>query len=98
MSRSLERCNFVQDRRHCRIGCLVPLSVEVTTMYTVRPSRMDERLVLSEIINAAAEAYRGVIPADRWHDPYMNLLELDSEISAGVAFSAYESEGQVIGL
>jgi GNAT superfamily N-acetyltransferase len=67
-------------------------------MYTVRPCRKDERLVISEIINAAAEAYRGVIPPDRWHDPYMSLPELDSEISAGVAFWAYASEGDVIGV
>src|SRR4030088_704695 len=67
-------------------------------MYAVRPCRKDERSVISEIINAAAEAYRGVIPADRWHDPYMSLLEVDSEISAGVAFWAYESEGEVIGV
>jgi GNAT superfamily N-acetyltransferase len=67
-------------------------------MYTIRPCRKDERSVVFEIINAAAEAYRGVIPADRWHDPYMSLPELDSEISAGVAFWAYDSEGDVIGV
>jgi GNAT superfamily N-acetyltransferase len=67
-------------------------------MYTVRPCRKDERSVVFEIINAAAEAYRGVIPADRWHEPYMSLPELDSEISAGVAFRAYDSEGDVIGV
>ena len=67
-------------------------------MYTVRRCRKDERSVISGIINAAAEAYRGVIPPDRWHDPYMSLLELDSEISAGVAFWAYDSEGEVIGV
>jgi N-acetylglutamate synthase-like GNAT family acetyltransferase len=67
-------------------------------MYTVRPCRKDERLVISEIINAAAKAYRGVIPPDRWHDPYMSLPELDSEISAGVAFWVYDSEGDVIGV
>lgn len=67
-------------------------------MYTIRPCRKDERPMISEIVNAAAEAYRGVIPADRWHDPYMSLLELDSEISAGVAFWACESEGAVVGV
>ena len=67
-------------------------------MYTIRLCREDEHRVISEIINAAAEAYRGVIPADRWHDPYMSLAELDSEISAGVAFWAYESEGEVAGV
>lgn len=67
-------------------------------MYTARPCRKDERPVISAIINAAAEAYRGVIPTDRWHDPYMSLSELDSEISAGVAFWAYETGGEVIGV
>ncbi len=33
---------------------------------------------------SAAEAYRGVIPADRWHEPYMPMSELDEEIAAGV--------------
>ena len=67
-------------------------------MYTIRPCRKDERSVISEIINTAAEAYRGAIPPDRWHDPYMSLPELDSEISAGVTFWAYESAGEVIGV
>src|SRR6185295_15985391 len=38
------------------------------------------------VINRAAEAYRGVIPADRWHDPYMPMDELQREIAAGVQF------------
>jgi N-acetylglutamate synthase-like GNAT family acetyltransferase len=80
------------------MASLVPHSVEVTCVYTVRPCRKDERSAISEIINLSAEAYRGVIPADRWHDPYMSLLELDSEISAGVDFWAYEREGEVIGV
>ena len=67
-------------------------------MYTIRLCRTDERSAISEIINAAAEAYRGVIPADRWHDPYMSLRELNSEISAGVDFWAYERESEVIGV
>jgi GNAT superfamily N-acetyltransferase len=64
----------------------------------VRPCRDDERPVICDIVNAAAQAYRGVIPADRWHDPYMSPQELDSEISAGVVFWAYESEGVVVGV
>lgn len=67
-------------------------------MYTIRPCREGERSVIYDIINSAAEAYRGVIPADRWHDPYMSTLELDSEISARVVFWAYESEGAIIGV
>jgi GNAT superfamily N-acetyltransferase len=67
-------------------------------MYKVRLCRKDERSVIAGIINEAAEAYRGVIPADRWHDPYMSLPELDAEVSAGVAFWACESEGEVMGI
>jgi N-acetylglutamate synthase-like GNAT family acetyltransferase len=67
-------------------------------MYTVRPCRKNESPTISEIINAAAEAYRDVIPADRWHEPYMSLAQLDSEISAGIDFWACESEGEVIGV
>ena len=36
------------------------------------------------IINDAAGAYRGVIPADRWHDPYMPAGELAGQIAGGV--------------
>ena len=38
------------------------------------------------VVNDGAEAYRGVIPADRWRDPYMAEDELRSEMAAGVAF------------
>jgi GNAT superfamily N-acetyltransferase len=50
------------------------------------------------IINAAAMAYRGVIPADRWHEPYMPAAELDAEIAAGVEFWGYEVDGALIGV
>ena len=50
------------------------------------------------IINDAARAYRGVIPADRWHEPYMSADELASEIAAGVAFWVAEHEGRMLGV
>jgi GNAT superfamily N-acetyltransferase len=50
------------------------------------------------IVNAAAEAYRGIIPADRWHEPYMPADELDAEIAAGVAFWGYEDDGVLLGV
>jgi GNAT superfamily N-acetyltransferase len=64
---------------------------------SIRPSRDDERAAILAIVNAAAEAYRGVIPADRWHEPYMPASELDHEIAAGVAFWVYEADGVVLG-
>ena len=49
-----------------------------------------------EIINAAAQAYRGVIPADRWHEPYMSAGELEAELAAGVRFWVAE-QGELLG-
>jgi GNAT superfamily N-acetyltransferase len=64
----------------------------------IRPCRDDERPAILAIVNAAAEAYRGVIPADRWHDPYMPADELDAEIAAGVVFHGYEEGGALVGV
>lgn len=64
----------------------------------IRRCREDERDAILEIVNAAAEAYRGIIPADRWHEPYMPAAELDREIAAGVEFWGYEADGELIGV
>jgi N-acetylglutamate synthase-like GNAT family acetyltransferase len=50
------------------------------------------------LINDAAQAYRGVIPEDRWKEPYMPREELQHEIAAGVVFWGYEHEGELIGV
>jgi GNAT superfamily N-acetyltransferase len=65
---------------------------------TVRVCREDERDDILSVINAAAEAYRGVIPADRWHEPYMPGDELDRERAAGVVFWGYEDRGRLNGV
>src|SRR5215218_8980074 len=67
-------------------------------MSSIRPCRDDERTTVLAIVNAAAEAYRGVIPDDRWHEPYMDLRELDGEIAGGVAFWGYEADGELLGV
>ena len=67
-------------------------------MPSIRPCRDDEREQILDIVNAAAEAYRGVIPADRWHEPYMPVAELETEIAAGVEFWGYENDGALIGV
>jgi GNAT superfamily N-acetyltransferase len=67
-------------------------------MASIRPCRDEERSDILAIVNAAAEAYRGVIPADRWHEPYMPADELDAEIAAGVAFWVYEADGSLLGI
>ena len=50
------------------------------------------------IVNAAATAYRGVIPGDCWHEPYLSASQLEREISAGVTFWGYETGGALIGV
>jgi GNAT superfamily N-acetyltransferase len=57
-----------------------------------------ERQTMFEIINDAAEAYRGVIPADRWHEPYISHDELQHEIAQGVTFWGFEVDGVLVGL
>jgi len=62
----------------------------------LRPIAEDERGQALEIVNAAAEAYRGVIPADRWHEPYMSAAALDREIASGVEFWGIEDEAAAL--
>ena len=67
-------------------------------MSRVRRCRDDEREAILRIVNLAAEAYRGVIPDDRWREPYMPASELDEEIAAGVTFWGYESDRELLGV
>jgi len=53
---------------------------------------------MEAIINEAAGAYKGVIPADCWHEPYMPGAELLTEIAAGVEFWGWEDSGAFIGV
>lgn len=54
--------------------------------------------VILEIINDGAKAYKGVIPADCWHEPYMSREELKQEIEDLVCFWGFEDEGYLIGV
>jgi len=64
----------------------------------IRKSVDNDFAAMLAIINDAARAYRGVIPADRWHEPYMPADELSVEIASGVVFWVAEREGQLAGL
>jgi GNAT superfamily N-acetyltransferase len=64
----------------------------------IRRCRDDDRDTMLAIINAAAEAYRGVIPADCWHVPYMSADELDGEIATGVRFWGHAPDGVLVGV
>jgi N-acetylglutamate synthase-like GNAT family acetyltransferase len=51
-----------------------------------------------EIINDAAQAYKGIIPADRWHEPYMPQAELEAQIADGVRFNCYLEDDEIVGV
>jgi len=65
---------------------------------SIRPCEDKDFEILYEIINDAAEAYRGIIPKDRWKEPYMSRDELRHEIEEGVRFWGYEDDGELIGV
>jgi GNAT superfamily N-acetyltransferase len=64
----------------------------------IRICRAGEHPIILEIVNAAANAYRGVIPDDCWHEPYMRLSELEAEVAAGVTFWGYEIDDVLVGV
>lgn len=64
----------------------------------IRPCDDRDRAAILGIVNAAAVAYRGVIPGDRWHEPYMSGDELDRELAAGVVFHGEEADGRLRGV
>jgi GNAT superfamily N-acetyltransferase len=64
----------------------------------IRESREPDLPAMLAIVNDAAQAYRGVIPADRWHDPYMPAEELAGEIRDGVVFWVAEKAGRLLGV
>lgn len=58
----------------------------------------DDLLDIYTVINDAAQAYRGVIPPDRWKEPYMGVDELRTEIADGVQFLGYRLGDQLVGV
>lgn len=65
---------------------------------TIRVCRADEQPAIAAIINAAAEKYRGVIPPDCFHDPYMSAAALASEIDKGVRFWGWQEGDRLAGV
>ena len=63
-----------------------------------RQSNESDFRAIYEIINSAAVVYKGVIPADRWQEPYMPEEELAKEIDAGVVFWCWEVDGDILGV
>ena len=53
---------------------------------------------ICDIINDAAVAYKGIIPDDRWHEPYMPEEELQKQIDEGVQFWCWKENGEMMGV
>jgi GNAT superfamily N-acetyltransferase len=64
----------------------------------IRPCANADFQAIEAVINEAAQAYRGVIPADCWHEPYMTGSALKTEIEAGVNFCGWDESGTLIGI
>ena len=64
----------------------------------IRPCDKKDFESIYSIINEAAQAYRGVIPADRWKEPYMPRDELQHEIDHGVVFWGYQEDTELVGV
>src|SRR4051812_44994109 len=67
-------------------------------MNAITPCEEKDLPVIADVINESALAYKGVIPADRWHEPYMPFPALESEIARGVRFYAYRLDGVIVGV
>ena len=64
----------------------------------IRKSTDEDFEEIFNIINDAAMAYKGVIPPDQWHEPYMTREELKAQIEDGVDFSCYVDGDEIIGV
>ncbi|MBN1848931.1 MAG: GNAT family N-acetyltransferase [Deltaproteobacteria bacterium] len=62
----------------------------------IRQCRKSDLDTIFEIINDAAQAYKGMIPEDRWNEPYMPFAELMREIEDGIVFWCLEHQGQLL--
>jgi quercetin dioxygenase-like cupin family protein/GNAT superfamily N-acetyltransferase len=63
---------------------------------SIRLCRSGDFETIHAIINDAAEAYRGIIPADCWHEPYMPREDLRRQIEQGIMFYGYAVDGQLV--
>ena len=64
----------------------------------IRKCAPEDFQAIYSIINDAATAYKGVIPLDRYHEPYMSEDKLRHEIEDGVVFWGYEEDGALVGV
>ncbi|MDO8578457.1 MAG: hypothetical protein Q7R50_04685, partial [Dehalococcoidales bacterium] len=62
----------------------------------IRELTESDKASIYQVVNTAARAYKGVIPADRYHEPYMPEEELSREM-ARMTFFGWESGTEIVG-
>lgn len=67
-------------------------------MDKIRETTGSDLKVIFEIINDAAQAYKGIIPENCWHEPYMPIEELRRQIDDNIVFWGIEQNGELIGV
>ena len=75
----------------------IPLT-RINLFLMIVPSTKNDFIQIYEIINDAASAYKGIIPEDRWHEPYMSETEIQGQIDDGVTFWCYVENDIIIGV
>ena len=66
--------------------------------WSIQRCSVTEHQAIRLVINDAAKAYKGVIPADCWKSPYMSEAELEAEVAAGVLFWGLSVRGALVGV
>ena len=64
----------------------------------IRRGQCSDTETICAIINEAAQAYKSVIPSDRWREPYISLEELRNEVRRGIEFRGCEENGRLAGV
>ena len=64
----------------------------------ISPCSTEDFEAMLAIVNNAAQAYRNVIPADCWHEPYMSAEYLHAEIGRNVVFRGFRDSGRLVGI
>ncbi len=81
-----------------RVVCTINLcgNLRIREEYAViRLCTREDCDAIYAIVNDAARVYQGVIPGDRWKEPYMSMEELAHELQAGVRFWGHEQDGEL---
>jgi GNAT superfamily N-acetyltransferase len=63
----------------------------------IKKLSLKDSSIIYEVINEAARAYRGIIPEDCYHEPYMSKEELRREMGS-MTFFGWDQGGKTIGV